>query len=81
MANAEEDAFAPLFRALCVELGFCLHEKGEKRVIAALSSGLDAAVKAVLDADGVDFLNAPGSLKRQVRDCLKVNLPGSFAPD
>ena len=41
----------------------------------ALPTGLDAAVKAVLDAAGVDFLNAPGSLKRDVRDCLKANLP------
>lgn len=44
-------------------------------MIAALPAGLDAAVKAVLEADGHDFLNAPGSLKRAVRDCLKENLP------
>ena len=67
--------YAPMFSALCVELGFCLHEKGEKRVIAALPGGLDAAVKAVLQADGVDYLTAPGALKRQVRDCLKANQP------
>ena len=34
------------------------------------------AGRVVLEADGVDFLNAPGSLKRAVRDCLKANLPG-----
>jgi hypothetical protein len=67
--------YAPMFSALCVELGFCLHDKGEKKVIAALPNGLDAAVKAVLQADGVDLLNAPGSLKRDVRECLKANLP------
>jgi len=65
-----------LFAALCNELGHCLHDKGQKKVIAALPSGLDAAVKVVLEADGFDFLNAPGSLKRAVRDCLKANLPG-----
>ena len=64
-----------LFAALCNELGLCLHDKGQKRVIAALPSGLDAAVKLALEANGVDFLNAPGSLKRAVRDCLKANLP------
>lgn len=70
-----EDPYAPMFAALCKELGFCLHEKGEKRVVAALSGGLDAAVKAVLEADGVDFGSASGELRRQVRACLKANLP------
>ncbi len=70
-----EAAYEPMFAALCRELGLCLHDKGQRRVIAALPSGLDAAVKLVLEADGVDFLNAPGSLKREVRDCLKANLP------
>ncbi|CAN5389707.1 hypothetical protein BH10PSE2_BH10PSE2_29500 [soil metagenome] len=65
----------PAFSALCNELGFCLHDKGQKKVALALPSGLDAAVKAVLDASGADFLNTPGSLKRQIRDCLKANLP------
>jgi hypothetical protein len=64
-----------MFAALCNELGLCLHDKGQKRVIAALPTGLDAAVKTALECDGVDFLNAPGSLKRAVRDCLKANLP------
>jgi hypothetical protein len=45
------------------------------KVIAALPLGLDAAVKAVLEAEGADFLNTSGSLKRQIRDCLKANLP------
>lgn len=75
MTMIDQAAMAPAFQALCVELGFCLHDKGEKKVVAALPKGLDAAVKAVLDAEGVDFLSAPGSLKRQVRDCLKANLP------
>jgi len=74
-ADDDREALAPLFRALCVELGLCLHDKGKKKVMAALPQGLDAAVKAVLEANGVDFLNAPGSLKRQVRDCMKANLP------
>ena len=30
------DPYEPLFSALCREEGFCLHEKGRKRVIAAL---------------------------------------------
>ena len=64
-----------MFAALCNELGHCLHDKAQKRVIAALPSGLDAAVKVVLESDGVDFLTASGSLKRAVRDCLKANLP------
>ena len=67
--------YTPMFTALCVEVGFCLHPKGEARVIAALPNGLDAAVRAVLEAEGVDEPNAPGDLKRAVRDCLKANLP------
>lgn len=66
---------AEMFAALCREVGFCLHEKGEVRVIAALPNGLDAAVRAVLAAEGVDEPNAPGDLKRAIRDCLKANLP------
>jgi hypothetical protein len=65
----------PMFAALCTELGFCLHDKGQKRVVAALPLGLDAAVKAVFEAGGVDLLNAPGDQRRAVRDCLKANLP------
>lgn len=68
-------AYEAVFAALCRELGYCLHLKGEKRVIAALPLGLDATVKAVLEAEGADFLNTSGSLKRQIRDCLKANLP------
>ena len=68
-----------MFAALCTELGLCLHAKGQAKVITALPAGLDAAVKAVLDAAGVDFLNAPGSLKRDVRDCLKANLADGAA--
>ena len=35
------------------------------------------AVKAVLAADGVDEPNAPGDLKKAVRDCLKAHVqPG-----
>jgi hypothetical protein len=64
-----------LFAALCREVGFCLHEKGQARVVAALPNGLDAAMRAVLAAEGVDEPNAPGDLKRAVRDCLKANLP------
>ncbi|MBU1324324.1 MAG: hypothetical protein KJ676_03705 [Alphaproteobacteria bacterium] len=64
-----------MFAALCREVGFCLHEKGQARVLAALPNGLDAAVRAVLAAEGVDEPNAPGDLKRAVRDCLKANLP------
>jgi hypothetical protein len=66
-----------MFSALCREVGFCLHEKGQKRVIAALPSGLDAGVKAVFAAEGVDEPYAPGDLKRAVRDCLKTHLPQS----
>jgi hypothetical protein len=73
--NTPTGDYAEMFAALCRELGYCLHVKGEKRVIAALPLGLDAAVKAVLEAEGADFLNTSGSLKRQIRDCLKANLP------
>jgi len=65
----------PMFAALCTELGICLHAKGQARVAAALPNGLDAAVKAVFEAEGIDLLNATGDLKRQVRDCLRSNLP------
>jgi NAD(P)-dependent dehydrogenase (short-subunit alcohol dehydrogenase family) len=64
-----------LTRALCKEVGFCLHPKGEKRVLEALPNGLDAATRAVFDAEGVDFASATGDLRRAVRDCLKANLP------
>ena len=74
-ADSELDRHAGMFGALCKELGYCLHDKGQKRVMAAMPDGLDAAVKAVLDADGADFLNSSGTLKRQIRDCLKANLP------
>lgn len=67
--------YDPMFTALCVELGFCLHDKGQKRVIAAMAEGLDAATKAVFASDGVDYLNARGDLRRAVRDCIKANLP------
>ena len=67
--------YAPMFAALCQEVGFCLHPKGEKRVIAALPDGLDAATRAVFAAEGVDFVTASGDLRRAVRDCLKANLP------
>lgn len=73
--NGAQPDYTDLFAALCTELGFCLHPKGEARVVAALPSGLDAAVKAVLEAEGHDVLNANGALKRQIRDCLKANLP------
>jgi len=78
-ATPAEGAYDELFAALCRELGYCLHVKGEKRVIAALPLGLDAAVKAVLEAEGADFLNTSGSLKRDIRDCLKANLPAAEA--
>jgi hypothetical protein len=64
-----------IFAALCKEVGFCLHAKGEKRVLEALPNGLDAAVRAVFDAEGVDFAASTGDLRRAVRDCLKAHLP------
>lgn len=67
--------YTPMFSALCVELGLCLHPKAEVKVIAALPNGLDAAVKAVLEAEGIDMASSPGELRRQVRACLKDNLP------
>ena len=42
-------AHAEMFAALCKEVGFCLHPKGEKRVLEALPNGLDAATRAVLE--------------------------------
>lgn len=70
-ASPEFDA---MFAALCTEVGFCLHEKGQKKVVAALPKGLDAAVRAVFAAEGVDEPNAPGDLKRAVRDCIKAHV-------
>ncbi|MDY6924946.1 MAG: hypothetical protein SWI22_13435 [Pseudomonadota bacterium] len=66
---------AEMFAALCREVGFCLHPKGEKRVLEALPRGLDAATRAAFEAEGVDFVSASGDLRRAVRDCLKANLP------
>ncbi|HEY0599318.1 hypothetical protein [Brevundimonas sp.] len=75
MTDVSDKSYDALFAALCVELGFCLHPKGEKRVLAALPNGLDAATRAVFEAEGVDFVSASGDLRRAVRDCLKANLP------
>ncbi len=44
---ADPDRFAPMFAALCREVGFCLHPKGEARVITALDIELGAATRAV----------------------------------
>ena len=75
--NFDHVDFDAMFAALCSEVGFCLHEKGQKKVIEALPKGLDAAMKAVLAAEGVDEPNAPGDLKKAVRDCLKAHVqPG-----
>ncbi|WP_292037711.1 MULTISPECIES: hypothetical protein [unclassified Brevundimonas] len=75
--NFDHVDFDAMFAALCSEVGFCLHEKGQKRVIEALPKGLDAAMRAVLAAEGVDEPNAPGDLKKAVRDCLKAHVqPG-----
>jgi hypothetical protein len=76
-AAMTEDPYADLFAALCKEVGFCLHPKGEARVKAALPNGLDAATRAVFEADGVDFASATGDVRRAVRDCLKANLPST----
>ncbi len=73
MSQPDHDA---MFGALCTELGICLHAKGQAKVVAALPTGLDAAVKAVFAAEGIDLLNASGDLKRQVRACVKAHLPG-----
>lgn len=73
MTDAAPD-FDAMFAALCTEVGFCLHEKGQKKVVAALPKGLDAAVRAVFAAEGVDEPNAPGDLKRAVRDCIKAHV-------
>ena len=61
--------------SLC-DLVFCALPHGTtQEVIAALPNGLDAAVRAVFAAEGVDEPNAPGDVKRAVRECLKANLP------
>ncbi|MET4685433.1 hypothetical protein [Brevundimonas faecalis] len=72
--NFDHVDFDALFAALCSEVGFCLHEKGQKKVVEALPRGLDAAMKAVLAAEGVDEPNAPGDLKKAVRDCIKSHV-------
>jgi hypothetical protein len=72
-ASAPPD-YTAMFAELCRGVGFCLHPKGEARVIAALPNGLDAAVRAVLEAEGVDEPTASGDLKRAVRDCLKAHV-------
>lgn len=69
------DPYEPMFSALCTELGFCLHEKGQVKVVDALPNGLDAAVRAVLQAEGHYEPAASGDLKRGIRECIKANLP------
>jgi len=69
-----EPDYGAMFADLCREVGLCLHPKAEKRVIAALPKGLDAGVRAVLQAEGIDEPSAPGELKRAVRDCLKAHV-------
>ena len=76
---ALHERLAPMFAALCSEVGFCLHDKGQRRVIEALPQGLDAAVKAVFQADGMDIISASGDLKRAVRDCLKAHVKADGA--
>ena len=73
MTNAAPD-FDQMFADLTNQVGFCLHEKGQKKVIEALPKGLDAAMRAVFAAEGVDEPNAPGDLKRAVRDCIKAHV-------
>ena len=73
MTDAAPD-FDQMFADLCNQVGFCLHEKGQKKVIEALPKGLDAAMRAVFAAEGVDEPNAPGDLKRAVRDCIKAHV-------
>jgi hypothetical protein len=70
-----DDRYDAMFAALCSEVGFCLHDKGQKRVIASLPEGLDAATKVAFAAAGVDYLNSLGDHRRAVRDCLKAHLP------
>jgi hypothetical protein len=65
---------AAMFGDLCRQVGICLHPKGEARVIAALPRGLDAAVRAALEAEGIDESSASGDLKRAIRDCLKAHV-------
>jgi hypothetical protein len=77
MTQESAPDYAPMFAALCKEVGFCLHPKGEARVIAALPNGLDAATRAVFEADGVDFASSTGDVRRAVRDCLKAKLPAA----
>lgn len=72
MTEASYDA---MFAALCSEVGFCLHAKGQKKVVEALPQGLDAATKVVFAAAGVDYMMALGDHRRAVRDCMKANLP------
>jgi hypothetical protein len=74
---SDADLHEPMFSALCTELGYCLHEKGQKRVVLALEEGLDAATKAVFASAGVDYMAALGDHRRAVRECLKANLPAS----
>ena len=69
-------AHADMFAALCKEVGFCLHPKGEKRVLEALPNGLDAATRAVFDAEGVDFASATGDqVEGIIAAAEKAHLP------
>lgn len=74
MAIDPEDPYRAMFKALCIELGFCLHDKGEKRVIAARPRGADAMARAVFEADGVDFDAERSGLKKAVRECIEEHL-------
>ena len=70
-----DDRYDAMFAALCSEVGFCLHDKGQLPAGAPLPEGLDAVTKVAFAAAGVDYLNALGDHRRAVRDCMKANLP------
>ena len=69
-----KDPYRALFTALCVQLGFCLHEKGEARVVAARSNGVEAMMKAVFQSEGMDFDACRTDLKKAVRECIAEHL-------
>lgn len=73
MTDASPD-FDALFADLCTQVGICLHPKAEAKVKAALERGLDAAVRAVFEAEGIDEPSATGDLRRAVRDCIKSHV-------
>lgn len=65
-----------LFRALCVELGFCsLGVDGEDAVLAAGAANIEGMARAVFAAEGLNYDTYESErIKTEVRACIARHL-------